>query len=86
MSAHTHAPIPVDFLPMISAAQISKEVRECADLARQARNRLSVVTQQMQRAPWLQNADTVADDLAFSVLPKLEEACAGIVDIEDRLS
>ena len=85
MSAHTHAPVPVDFLPMISVAQIAREVRECADLARQARNRLSIVTQQMQRAPWIQTADTLADDLAFSVLPKLEDACAGIVDIEDRL-
>ena len=85
MSAHTHAPVPVDFIPMRSRQQIEAEIRLIADRMRECRNRLSIVAQQMEMSPFFADADAIKDDLEFTAIPRLEEACALVNDVEDRL-
>lgn len=85
MSAHTHAPVPVDFIPMRGRQQIEAEIRLIAARMRECRNRLSLIAQQMEMSPWFADAEPLVDDLEFAAIPRLEEACALVNDVEDRL-
>ena len=77
MSAHTHAPIPVDFLPLYSREACVRHLTEYADRARRLRDDMATLAKQIGYSPALSARAPIGLEITFAI-PQIEDVCESL--------
>lgn len=77
MSAHTHAPVPVDFLPLYSREMCARQLENIGSRARAIRDELATLARAVGYSPALSSQAPLGIEITFAI-PEIESVCEAI--------